>query len=204
MSVKGTRLKESESLYFGFAELFLGDSVANEASNIAVLEEAAYFSCLTNVAFKTKKKFTNVYGSVDGITILRDTILSESDFSVSVTFIEMTEKNLSYSLGGDGSTGGNILDTLFDQSATLRAELVFTYPDKVNKMILILPKVKIISSANFSFKAEEPMDVPIELKPMICTHANWSSNPLGKITFANVLMGGEEATMGGEAITMGI
>lgn len=183
MSLVGTRVKDSESLFFGLAELFFGDSATNEASTTAVLGESDYFSCLAEVSFEVLRNFLERYASQGGIKVLSDIIMFSSDLKIDTEFIEMTEKNFSYSLGGDG-TDTNILDNLLTQPASLRVELVFTYPNKTNSMTLILPKVKVITkSVSFDFKPEDPMAVPVSLAPLKSTHANWSTNPIGKVIF---------------------
>jgi len=184
MSLVGTRLKDSESLFFGFAELFIGDSASNESSTTAVLVEDDYFSSMAEISFTVSKKFIKKYGTHLGTKILTDIALLGSEFEVTATFVELTEKNLSLALGGDG-TDTNILDNLFSQPESLRVELIFSYPNKTNTMTLILPKTKIeTSNIEFSFEAEEAMQLPIKITPLKSTNSAWSSNPLGKIIFA--------------------
>jgi len=181
----GTKLVDSEKLFFGLAKLYIGDSATNEASDTAVLGSSTYYlSSLVNVAIFVKKEFFSSFRLADTIRILENIFLVSASLDIEVEFIEMTGKTLSYSLGGDGSDT-NILTNLLDQSSLLRAELVFTYPNGTNTMTLIIPKAKVINAATaLEFQSEEPMKVPMILSALYCTHANWSSEPLGKIIFA--------------------
>jgi len=184
MSVQGTRIKDRESLFFGLAELYLGDSESNEASNTAVLGEDDYFSCMAEISFNISKKFSKRYDVQNGVKILENIFLISSNFEVEASFVELTEKNLSLALGGDG-TETNILDNLIKAPTALRAEIIFSYPNGTNTLTLILPKVNVITnSVGFDFLPEEAMQVPLKLAPLKCTHSSWSSNPLGKIIFA--------------------
>lgn len=179
----GTKLVETESLYFGLAQLYLGDSGTHESSVIAVLSDSDYFGCSVKVSFDITRDLQEHYISQGGVKVLSDILLSASGLVVNTEFVELTEKNFSYSLGGDGSDT-NILINLLTQPSALRAELVFTYPNKVNTMTLILPKVKVgTTSIPFVFQPEEPMEVPVKLTALKSTHANWDAEPFGKIIF---------------------
>jgi len=183
MSLTGTRVKETESLFFGLAELFIGDSATNETSTTAVLAETNYFSCLSSVSFIVNKEFINRYGYTLSMKTIIDHLLVGSSLEVNVEFIELTQKNLSYSLGGDG-TGTNFLTTLFIQPTALRLELVFTYPNKTNSMTLVFPKTKVIApSVLFDFESESPMKVPMTFSVLPSTVAEWATIPMGKAIF---------------------
>jgi len=165
MSLVGTRSK-STSLFFGIAELFLGDSLTNEASITPVLSETYYFGCTTNVSINIDKKFLQKFGSDNGTSVLVENLLISSELQIDLDFIEITTNSLSMSLGGTG-VDTNILDNLISQPSDLRAELIFTYPNKINTMSLILPKVNVISkSINLGFQGENPMQVPLSLSAL--------------------------------------
>ncbi len=183
MSLIGTKLPNRESLYFGLAELYLGDSLTNESSVTAVFDDTNYFACLAEISFVVLKKYIETFSSRNGITFLSKVLMVSSDFEINIEFVELTEKNFSYSLGGNG-VDTNVLDNLLSQPVDLRAELVFTYPNKINTMVLILPKCKVVTTKiTFGFQTEEPMSVPMQLIPLRSTHANWVDNPIGKIIF---------------------
>lgn len=183
MSLQGTRIKETESLYFGLAELYFGDSSTYESSITPVLVESDYLGCLVEVSFVIAKEFIKRYTVHDGFKIISDYFLIGSELNINIELVELTQKNFSYSLGGNG-LDSNVLDNLLSQPADLRAELIFTYPNKINSMTLILPKVKVITkSTTFNFTSEEPVIVPVSLLALKSTHTNWSPNPLGKIIF---------------------
>jgi len=184
MSIKGTRSKDNGSnLFFGLAELYIGDSASNITQTSYVLTEGNYFGCLVKVSFKITRKFLERYGSFNGVNILTDLVTTNSSFSISVNFVELSEQSLSYAFGGDGSDT-NLLDNIFSSPQELRAELVFTYPNKTNKMILVLPKVKVnTKTLSFGFAPEKPIQVPMSLVPLHCSDTAWASNPIGKIIF---------------------
>lgn len=183
MSLIGTRPKEEVNLFFGLAELYIGDSATNLSSTTPILSEDNYFGCLANVSFSINKTFIDRYESEGGVKILSEIILHESSFEIDVDFVELSQKSLSYALGGSGSDT-NILDNLFSSPSDVRAELIFTYPNKTNQMSLILPKSKVITdSVTFDFLPEEPMAVPMKIVPLKCDDVAWTTNKLGKIIF---------------------
>lgn len=184
MSVIGTKIVETETLLFGLAELFLGDSASHEASTGAIFNSNYYFGCKVEVSFTVEKEFLQTYGLTGGVKTIKDVLLLSSLFKLDTEFIELTEKNMSYVMGGSGSDT-NILDNLFSQPEALRAELVFSYPNGSDSMTLILPKVKVVTqTVQFTFQSMDPMQLPMNLTALKSTHSAWSSNPIGKIVFS--------------------
>lgn len=179
-----TKVMDQEKLFFGLAKLYIGLSSTYESINTAALSNSDYFSSLVKVAFITKKESIAKYKTISAVKFLENIFTVSSGISLEVEFIEMSKKALSYSLGGDGS-GTNILNNIISQGTVLRAELLFTYPNKINTMTMVLPKVKVTTdTTNFLFQGVEPMQVPLTFSVLHCSHSNWVTDPMGKIIFA--------------------
>ncbi len=183
MSLVATKVIDREKLFFGLAKLYIGLSSTYEASTTPALSSGDYFSSLVNVSMVTKKESKAKYKIVSAIKILEDILITASGIDLAIDFIEMSEKALSFSLGGDGSDT-NILNNLMGQGTILRAELLFTYPNGSNTMTMVFPKVRVTSSPSFKFESENPMQVPLIFSVLYCSHINWVADPMGKIIFA--------------------
>jgi len=178
-----TRSANKEIVVLGLAELYLADSLTNIATTIPILQNSDYIGAQIEVSFEISREFKKNFKIINNIRVLFDELLIQSTLSLSVKFIEIGEKNISYSFGGN-KTSANVLSDILIQPKEHRAELVFTYPNKINKMILVLPRIKISTEkVAFSFSAEDILSPPITLSALVTDNVNWSANEYGKILF---------------------
>lgn len=172
-----------DSIALGLAKLYLGDSSTHLSTTIPVLSESSYLGAKTSVSLSVSRSFKKRFKILNDIKVLMDTILTSSSISISISFIEITEQNLSYAFGGSASLS-NILSDLINTPVEHRAELIFTYPNNINKMTLILPRVKITTnSVDMGFNPENPLETPIALSTLCTEDSNWIGNEYGKIIF---------------------
>ncbi|OYT14770.1 MAG: hypothetical protein B7C24_16600 [Bacteroidetes bacterium 4572_77] len=176
-------IKNKDSIALGIGKLFLGDSVTNIATFGQAFSDADYFGSTVQIGLKIEKTYIEKFSSkLDYMTQL-DLLLASAKFSVNITFLEMSQKNLGIAFGGDG-TSTNILNDIFGGDTTLRLELVFTYPNKTNQMILILPKTKVVpDSVELDFLEEEAWRLPITFQALNTENAAWAGHEFGRIIF---------------------
>ena len=181
-----TFLKERETVALGLGKISIGSSSSHLASTTQALSSTDYFSALTDISFTINKKFKKQVSVKDSIELLQDVFVSSSTFVISVTFIEILQKTLSYALGGDG--GSTELGSLLLSDPTdLRVELEYLYPNKTNKLIVILPRAVVTSSMPVSFAEDDNLDVPMTLLAKrvdnIVGGSSWDAFPYGRIYF---------------------
>lgn len=179
----GTQIKDTSNVVFGLAKLHILDYTLNIANVNPVNTDSSYVGSITGVGVEALKTFKTHFEAVGNVLMPAGNVLTSFEFSINdCTLIEINQKNLSLALGGDGVANPMAIT----DPKIWRAELVFTYPNKVNKMTIILPKCQLISSS-LSLKfgdAEEPLSVPLEVKALYTSNANWTSNPLGRFAFS--------------------
>lgn len=181
-----TAISNRESVSLGLAKVYIGGSVSNIGSIISVLGASDYFSALANVTFTMTKELVTERSSLNGVEYLQDALVKKVDFSIAVSFLEIYQKTLSYALGGDGGST-ELGATLIANPSDLRVELVFTYPNKVNQMLFLLPRMSVVSPVNGSFLEEDAMKVPMIFNAKradnIAGGSVWTTYPYGRIIF---------------------
>lgn len=179
----GTRTANREYIALGIAELYLADSATNITSLDAILTNANYIGAKTEVAFEINREVKNLYKTVNNIRVLSDQLITSMNLTLSIRFIELTQKNVSYSFGGD-NTETNILQDLLNQPKEHRAELLFTYPNRINTMTFILPRVTIVNdSVEGKFDSSDAIGLPMKINALLTENAAWSTAPAGKLLF---------------------
>lgn len=178
-----TKLINRDAVALGTGELYLGDSATNITSVVRVLTSDKYFGAKTDVSVKVNREFVKNYEPSGNILYLMNHILTRLELEIDVVFVEIYNKTLSFALGGDG-TDTDFFSPMKTNPVYLRAELVFTYPNKINQMILILPRVQIVTTSfDLTFQSEDAMKSPLMLKALRTTATEWSSKPIGKSIF---------------------
>jgi hypothetical protein len=177
-----TPVKNTESIALGLAKLYIYDSSTNISTTTLLETETAYLGAKTSVSFEVTKEFVKRFKKRNNILMLFQEEIKKAGLSLSITLIELTEKNLSYAFGGSGTTT-NLLNDLFSENE-LRAELVFTYPNKTNKLCFIFPKVQVTTpSISGVFNPEDALGIPMLFSVLMTENANWTTNPYGKVIF---------------------
>lgn len=178
-----TRTANREYIALGMAELYLADSVTNLSSFDSILTNTDYVGAKTEVAFEISKELKNLYKTVNNIKVLFDQLVTNITLTLSIRFIELTKRNVSYSFGGD-NTETNLLQDLLAQPKEHRAELLFTYPNRINTMTFILPRVMIANdSIDGKFDSSDAIGLPMKINALITENAAWSTAPIGRLLF---------------------
>ena len=178
-----SRLVNKDSVALGTGELYLADSTTHIASTTSVLSGTSYFGAKTDVSVKVSREFAKSYEPSGNILMLMDHILTRLDLSIDIIFVEIYNKTLSWAMGGAG-TDADFFAPMIVKPVYLRAELIFTYPNKVNQMQIILPRVQIVNTDfDLTFQSEDSMKSPLMVKALRTTHASWSTRPIGKCIF---------------------
>ncbi len=181
-----TSLSNRESVSLGLAKVYIGRSLSNIGSIAPVLSNSDYFSALADVSFNTIREFVSLVSSTGSVEYLQDLLLKKLDFQIEVSFLEIYQKTLSYALGGDGGST-ELGTTLIANPIDLRVELVFTYPNKTNQMIFILPRMSVSASVLGAFAEEDALTIPITFSAKradnIAGGTVWNVYPYGRIIF---------------------
>lgn len=178
-----TRIVDREKVALGLADLFLASSDTHIASTTPVLTSTDYFGAKAEVSFIPSKEYIRRSGVVGNVIVALDHLLTRAGFAIEISFIEIKSKSLSYALGGDG-TNPDFFTNLLTNPVFLRAELIFTYPNKINKLQIILPRVQVTTQeVPFKFQTEDMLQSPMEITSVKTDNAAWIDNPIGKSIF---------------------
>jgi len=181
-----TTIKNRDSIFLGLGKLYIGDCSSNISYTTPVLDSSHYIVAQAEIGFTAERKFVQefTYSTTAGSLLLKRAVSLGASFVLNVTLLELTAKNLSYSFGGDGSSG-NILNDIVSQPVELRAEVVFTFPNKVNTMKIILPRNIITTEfISLNFQNEDAVNIPISINSVHADNSSWVDDPYGKFIFA--------------------
>ena len=111
-------------------------------------------------------------------------ILTKNDLFLETTILDASKENLRMLLTGTRASddsffigGGQMFDSFF------RIEVEFMYPNKVNTMTLIMPKVKIVSTNDFNLvNLSEPNKPAFTFQSLPVDNVVWNKM-LGKVVF---------------------
>lgn len=174
-----TRISNWENIPIGIAELYMEPYASYESDTTPVLASGDYIGATVSIALTANKKYAERKGAVGDVVVLLGNILLESSLKVSAQFMEVSAKNLDLAVGGDGTTP-NFLKNLFENPATMRAEMKFRFPNG-SYFYIIMPTVQVITPAvSLNFNPTDAMQVPLEFNSLACSHANWSDYPYGR------------------------
>ncbi len=169
----GTAPKDKDSFYFGTAKIYIADSETYIDENTLVLSSVNYpgamgeVSLLIDNVFKEHTTFDE-----NGVEVLEDVYLVKENRTLLLSFLETNDDNLSMAL------------SLLQQPTPLRVELIALYPNKVNKIVGICPRVKVSTESIklVLLQSENPVEVPLKLSVLKTDNVAWTLNPYGSIT----------------------
>jgi len=177
-----TVTKNQDSILLGLGQLRLGLSSSYITDTTAVLTDTNYIGSQAEIGFTADRSIITEFVNSGGVLVPNDSIAIRASFSLQIAMYEVTESNLSFVLGGSGIST-NIINDLIGSPTKLRAEVIFTFPNKVNTITIILPKAVSIGSVNLDCKDEDAATIPLELTALYTDDSNWTSNPYGKFIF---------------------
>ena len=178
-----TRISNWENIPIGIAELYMAPYASYESDVTPVLTGGNYLGATVSISLTANKRYIERKGAIGNVIVLLGNILLESSVRVSAQFMEASATNLDLTIGGDGTTP-NFLKNIFENPATMRAEMKFRFPNG-SYFYIIMPTVQVITPAvSLSFNPTDAMQVPLEFSSLACNHANWSDYPYGRPYYA--------------------
>jgi len=188
------RIRVRESVALGAGVILIGDSTTNISNTTPVLLTSHCLGYLSKINMNAIKSVRTVKKA--GSSHISDIFTNIESLTVSCDYMELTPKNTLIALGGDGTTGvtakmsGEI--SLTPNDAWHRLEIYFTYPNKINRKVYIIPKVKVVSPFDDEFfKVDAGIENSMEFQASSAIEstprsANWKNNPLGKVIFQSL------------------
>lgn len=169
----GTASKDKDSFYFGAAKIYIADSETYIDDDTLVLSSENYPGAMGEVSLLIDKVFKE-HTSFDenGVEVLEDIYHVKETRTLLLSFLEINDDNLSMALN------------LLQQPTPLRVELIALYPNKVNKIVGIFPRVK-VSTESIKLgllQTENPLEVPVKLSVLKTDSTIWELNPYGAIS----------------------
>lgn len=192
----GPVTKDTSTVTLGLAKILVGNSADNITKIKQVLDQTAdSLGALNSSTFTSNVDWWELesgYPLMTDLTLpLREVAQLECEFK------EISSSNLAYARGLDGSVdkysdthSGEITLGTLSTPEYIRAEAIYTYPNKTNTMVVVFPRAQIQSSVSLDFAAEDNANVPITIKATradsdvsgISTEV-WDNMPLGRIFF---------------------
>jgi len=178
-----TKLLSTDNIAIGMGKIYIGDSSTYIGTFDQALSSSDYFCGLTSVSAAINKESIQRNSTESGIKIPVETKVVSASVVLSVSFIEVNRKTLSYALGGINSDT-NIFNDLLSDPNDLRVELVFTYPNGSNQMVFILPKCNISTpDLQVVFNEQGPITPKLMITNLYYSSGVWSSDPYGRVKF---------------------
>ena len=181
-----TRVLDRETIALGLAQLRLAPYSSHEGTFGQALTSNEYFGAMSTIEFSINRSFFQRQEAVDNVAMVVDHILLSASFTITAQFVEITNVSFNYALGGEGDSVDFFI-TMVSDPEKLRAEMVFTYPNKSDQFVIVLPKVQIVSdNVRGQFQPENLMAVPFTIKALKSDNAAWAAQPYGRSLFTTI------------------
>lgn len=168
------------TLILGRGEVRVGDSVDWDDNNTAVLDSTYSLGRVEECTISNELEH-RTKRNVENISDVKK-ILTKNNVFLDFTVLEATQENLQLLLTGninnrDFYFGERLFESLY------RVEVKFLYPNKKDYMIVIFPKMKIISTSDLNLVSlSEPNKPSFSFQSFPLDNATWGKN-LGKVVF---------------------
>jgi len=190
----GPVTRDASTVPLGLAKILIGPSSTNVATKTACLDQTTdSLGALNSSSFTSTVEYWKL---LSGFPELEDLTIPLSEVAqLDCEFKEVHPRNLAYARGLDASSGyddthsGEIALGMISEPAIVRAEAIYTYPNKINHMYIIFPRAQVTSSVNLSFSATDNANVPIVIEAkrsdsdIVGGDVAWNEAPLGRIYF---------------------
>lgn len=190
----GPVTRDASTVPLGLAKILVGPSLANIATRTQCLNQTTdSLGALNSSNFTSTVEYWKL---LSGFPQLEDLTIPLSEVAqLDLEFKEVHPRNLAYARGMDASSGyennhsGEIPLGTISEPAVIRAEAVYTYPNKVNHMYIIFPRAQVTSSVSLNFVANDNANVPITIEAKRADSdisggsSEWDNAPLGRIYF---------------------
>jgi len=186
----GPVTKEPTAIALGLADVRIAVAATYIGQIAPVLTSTHSIGTLANTKFLST---VEVYRLLSGYPQLEDAVYPLSEIAAfELGFREITPANMALARGLDPADYtsvhvgtiklGNILAPV-----SIRAEIVYTYPDGTNTMTFVFPRAQAVSTIEMDFAPEEPAAVAVRLESKRADsdisggHIIWDDKPLGYI-----------------------
>lgn len=145
----------------------------NIASTTAVLDNSYSIGSCENSSIKEDKQFkdkriVDVLQSVDKIITLNKVIIT-------ISTLKANSNNFGLLFGTDGSGGDQFVGGT--NKNYFRVELVFTYPDKVSQMKVIVPKAIVADPNSLNLiTLDNPSQIEFSFESLYPNSSSWGNN----------------------------
>lgn len=167
-----THSLDKEFFAFGLSKIYILDSLTNITSTDIISTPSDYLGAITDIDISFTAEQEYEYTFIDGLKVLKDISLTSKAVQIKFTLLEANKKNFEL-----------FIDKVYGSQKEYRLELIFIYPNRINKLIMILPRCKITTDAVFAFNPESPMPLPVVVSSLYCEDENWIDSPIGKMVF---------------------
>lgn len=157
-------------------------TVTNQAQNSSILSSSDNIGQAEECVLSNELDFATKR-TVESISDVKK-MLTKNNLFLDVTIMEASVENLRMLFTGDRASdtsffvGGSVFDPIY------RVEVVFVYPNKVDTMTLVIPKVKIVSTSDFSLvNLSEPNKPAFSFQSLPVDNNTWN-NRLGRVIFS--------------------
>jgi len=192
MSRTGPLTKDTTTVALGLAQVRIGLASTYIGQRRAILPASASVGALAD---------TKIVGNVDffklesGFPLQEDAIFPLREaISLELSFKEITPANVALARGLNPSNyasvhSGEIPLGTMATPTFLRLEAIYTYPDGVNTLKIIFPRMQVAASLEMDFQMEDVLAVPIVCESKRADdaisggHVIWNGAPLGIITW---------------------
>lgn len=190
----GPVTKDTSLLAYGFAQIRVGNSANNIASQSSVLTSGESLGSLATTKFSAP---TTWLDHEAGFPKLKDAaFVTKEEAKLECSFEELSPYNLALAYGIDPTDGGYASahsgEVALGGRCTpeyIRAEAIFTYPQcaVTQHLYVIFPRAQIKSDVEIDFQAENAANVPITIESQRADstvsggNAAWDAKPLGRM-----------------------
>ena len=191
MARTGPVTKDTSVVALGLAQIRVGAAAANINGIAPALLAANSIGALASTKFTSS---IDLWRLESGFPMLEDlTIPLREKASLECAFKELSPMNVAFARGLDASSGytaahsGEVALGAITAPAFVRMEAFYTYPDKVNEMVIIFPRANVTSNLEIDMKAEDAAAVPITFEAKRADSETsggssaWDDKPLGRI-----------------------
>jgi len=187
----GPLTKDPRKVPLGLAQIRVGASATNIASDTGVLTVADSIGAMASTSFSGETEFWKLES---GFPMLEDMSLPiREQAMVECAFRELTIENLALARGIDPGELDEYADEVglggLSAPDFVRLEAVFTFPDRHQQMVIIFPRANVVSSMNIEFQSEDSAAIPITFEAkradsgLVDGDIVWDDKPLGTIVF---------------------
>lgn len=172
-----TPIKDTTKLPFGSAELRLGDSDTYINHYDPVFTDGDYIGAHVDTSFSSQTTKKTRYDVSNDVIVPSGVVVTSVDLICSVSFIEWSEDVMLASSGGQNT---EFLRNLFAKDY-FRLELLYYYPNKINTITVVLPRVYTDSDIAMVWSFIDIKPQTVNFKSITPNTPVWANDPLGRM-----------------------